>query len=177
MRKSDEIEAEKHEAEVEIEHNHHDEIDKIRDCTAREECPKPETPDWHHGTTGPMDVDCQNAFDNIDDDSGSILISEDDDATPGHWFGKLGFLSSCLGYAVFLGNIWRYLCYRNDSGISLISYVLILFFCNSCILLFVMEFWAVCQLNSHMCMEVQFVSSRDCVGYVCLVPSSHYGLQ
>ena len=126
-----------HETEVKSEHNRHDEIGEIRDCAVHKECPKPETPDWRHGTTEAMDVDYQKAFDNIVEDSTSMLISDDDDATPGHWFGKLGFLSSCLGYALFLDNIWRYLYYRNDNGISLISYVLILFFC--CILLFMME--------------------------------------
>ena len=127
-----------HETEVESEHNRHDEIGEIRDCAVRKECPKPETPDWRHGTTEAMGVDNQKAFDSTFRDLASMLISKDDDATPGHWFGKLGFLSSCLGYALFLNNIWRYLCYRNDNGISLISYVLILFF--SGILLFIMEF-------------------------------------
>ena len=126
---------ENHETEVEIEH---DEIDKISDCAVRKECPKPVTPDWRHGTTEAMDVDYQKAFDNIVEDSTLMLISDDDDATSDHCFGKLGFLSSCLGYAVFLCNIWRYLYYRNDSGISLISNVPILFF--SGILLFIMEF-------------------------------------
>ena len=127
-----------HETEVENEHNRHDEIGEIRDCAVRKECPKPETPDWRHGTTEAMGVDNQKAFDSTFRDLASMLISKDDDAKPGHWFGKLGFLSSCLGYALFLNNIWRYLCYRNDNGISLISYVLILFF--SGILLFIMEF-------------------------------------
>ena len=138
LHKLDAIAVENHETGVEIDENRHDEIDEIRDCAVHKECPKPETPDWRHGTTEAMDVDYQKAFDNIVEDSTSMLISDDDDATPGHWFGKLGFLSSCLGYALFLDNIWRYLYYRNDNGISLISYVLILFFC--CILLFMMEF-------------------------------------
>ena len=127
-----------HETEVESEHNRHDEIGEIRDCAVRKECPEPETPDWRHGTTEAIGVDNQKAFDSTFRDLASMLISKDDDAKPGHWFGKLGFLSSCLGYALFLDNIWRYLCYRNDNGISLISYVLILCFC--CILLFIMQF-------------------------------------
>ena len=138
LHKLDAIAVENHETGVEIDENRHDEIDEIRDCAVRKECPKPETPDWRHWTTEAMDVDYQKAFDNIVEDSTSMLISDDDDATPGQWFGKLGFLSSCLGYAVFLGNLWRYLCYRNDNGISFTSYVLILFFFG--ILLFIMEF-------------------------------------
>ena len=141
MCKLNEIEVEKDETDVEMEHNHHKDIEikKEGQCAAqeREECPKPETPGWRHWTAEAMDVDCQEAFDSTVRDSASMLISKDDDATPGHWFEKIDFLSSCLGYAVFLGNIWRYLYYRNDNGISLISNVPILFF--SGILLFIME--------------------------------------
>ena len=142
MCKLHEMEVEKDETDVKMEHNRQKDIDRMKEgqCTVqeREECPKPETPDWCHETTEAIDVDPQIAFDSTVRDSASMLISKDDDATPGHWFRKLGFLSSCLGYAVFLGNIWRYLCYRNDSGICLISDVPILFL--SGILLFIMEF-------------------------------------
>ena len=140
LHKLDEIEVENHETEEQIEHSRHAEIGRIGrgECSAPEECPKPETQDWRHGATEPMDVDYEKAFDNIVEDSTSMLISDDDDATSGHCFGKLGFLSSCLGYAVFLGNMWRYLYYRNDSGISLISNIPIQF--SFGILLFIMEF-------------------------------------
>ena len=92
MRKLEEMEGEKPETEVEIEHNHLEKIDRIGggEHAAHEECPEPET-------------------------------------APDHWFGKLSFLSLCLGYALFLGDLWRYLCHRNDSGISLIPYVTMLF--------------------------------------------------
>ncbi|XP_037093533.1 sodium- and chloride-dependent GABA transporter ine-like isoform X2 [Pollicipes pollicipes] len=53
------------------------------------------------------------------------------------WTNKIEFVLACLGYAVGLGNLWRfpYLCYKSGGGAFLIPYFIMMFVCSIPLLL------------------------------------------
>ncbi|XP_064620267.1 sodium- and chloride-dependent glycine transporter 2-like [Lineus longissimus] len=75
----------------------------------------------------------------------------------GNWGRQLDFILTCVGFAVGLGNVWRfpYLCYRNGGGAFLIPYILMLAIAG--LPIFFMEL-AIGQFSNYGAMAVWKIS-------------------
>uniref|UniRef100_A0A4W3IRD8 Transporter n=1 Tax=Callorhinchus milii TaxID=7868 RepID=A0A4W3IRD8_CALMI len=94
----------------------------------------------------------------------------------GNWSNQIEFVLTSVGYAVGLGNVWRfpYLCYRNGGGAFMFPYIIMLVFCG--IPLFFMEL-SFGQFTSQGCLGVWKVNPMfKGVGYGMMVVSTYIGI-
>ncbi|KAJ8270877.1 hypothetical protein GJAV_G00120290 [Gymnothorax javanicus] len=103
-------------------------------------------------------------------------VKKDENSRRGNWGNQIEFVLTSVGYAVGLGNVWRfpYLCYRNGGGAFMFPYFIMLVFCG--IPLFFLEL-SFGQFASLGCLGVWKVSPMfKGVGYGMMVVSTYIGI-
>uniref|UniRef100_F7CIM7 Transporter n=1 Tax=Equus caballus TaxID=9796 RepID=F7CIM7_HORSE len=106
----------------------------------------------------------------------SEATKKDQNLKRGNWGNQIEFVLTSVGYAVGLGNVWRfpYLCYRNGGGAFMFPYFIMLIFCG--IPLFFMEL-SFGQFASQGCLGVWRISPMfKGVGYGMMVVSTYIGI-
>ncbi|XP_029473773.1 sodium- and chloride-dependent glycine transporter 1 isoform X2 [Rhinatrema bivittatum] len=101
---------------------------------------------------------------------------QDENLKRGNWGNQIEFVLTSVGYAVGLGNVWRfpYLCYRNGGGAFMFPYFIMLIFCG--IPLFFMEL-SFGQFASQGCLGVWKISPIfKGIGYGMMVVSTYIGI-
>ncbi|XP_012934684.1 sodium- and chloride-dependent glycine transporter 1 [Aplysia californica] len=116
-------------------------------------------------------------------------IESDDLKERENWTGRLDFLLSCIGFAVGLGNIWRfpYLCYKSGGGAFLVPYIIFLILCG--LPLFFMEIsygqfaslspitvWRISPLFKGIGYGMVIISGIVCVYYNIIITWTFYYL-
>ena len=122
-------------------------------------------------------------------DSGSTCDSRDENNERGNWSGKIDFFLSLVGYAVGLGNIWRfpYLCYKSGGGAFLIPYVIFLTLCGLPLFFLELSFgqfaslspitiWRICPLFKGAGIGMAIVSGMVCLYYNVIIAWTIYFL-
>ncbi|XP_068546161.1 sodium- and chloride-dependent glycine transporter 1 isoform X2 [Anas acuta] len=131
---------------------------------------QPGPPGCSHGQPGPPRPRQQNGA--VPGERGK----QDKSVKRGNWGNQIEFVLTSVGYAVGLGNVWRfpYLCYRNGGGAFMFPYFIMLVFCG--IPLFFMEL-SFGQFASQGCLGVWRVSPMfKGVGYGMMVVSTYIGI-
>ncbi|GFT49829.1 sodium- and chloride-dependent glycine transporter 2 [Nephila pilipes] len=103
------------------------------------------------------------------------------------WGRQLDFFLSCIGYAVGLGNIWRfpYLCYRSGGGAFLIPYLLFLIVCGMPLFFLEMSFgqfaslgpitiWKISPLFKGLGYGMVIISGIVCIYYNVIIAWTLY---
>ena len=70
----------------------------------------------------------------------------------GTWGKQIDFLLSCIGFAVGLGNLWRfpYLCMRNGGGINFFSYIFLYIYKSINIFFYLIDNGMILHLNTKI---------------------------
>ncbi|KAL5004950.1 hypothetical protein ScPMuIL_018406 [Solemya velum] len=100
----------------------------------------------------------------------------DENEERGNWSGQLDFFLSCLGYAVGLGNVWRfpYMCYKNGGGAFLIPYVIMLVFLGMPIFFLELSLGQFTSRGPFSCWG--FCSLFSGIGYAMFIVSAVIGI-
>ncbi|XP_070552973.1 sodium- and chloride-dependent glycine transporter 1-like [Ptychodera flava] len=104
--------------------------------------------------------------------NGDAETSKEENPERGNWSNKVEFLLSSLGFAVGLGNLWRfpYICFKNGGATFLVPYVLMFFFVG--VPIFFLELF-LGQFSSLGCITIwKFAPLFKGLGIAMLIVSS-----
>eukprot|EP00794_Sanderia_malayensis_P013971 gene13971-15428_t len=104
--------------------------------------------------------------------SGCVSVEDVENIAREQWGRKLDFMLSCIGYAVGLGNVWRfpYLAYENGGGAFLIPYLIFLFLCGTPMFFMELSIGQYLQLGPIGCWKAVCPLFQG-IGYAMLVVS------
>ncbi|XP_014672837.1 PREDICTED: sodium- and chloride-dependent glycine transporter 1-like isoform X2 [Priapulus caudatus] len=113
--------------------------------------------------------------------------SESEYTSRGNWSGRMDFILSCIGYAVGLGNVWRfpYLCYRNGGGAFLVPYAIFMILCGMPLFFLELSFgqfaslspitiWKISPLMKGLGYGMVIISGIVCIYYNIIITWTLY---